>query len=62
MITRLLLAVIKFYVQIDIFIKKLYLWLKNYVSSKPTCFSWLIHRLLAKYNMCREESLTQLPS
>ena len=38
MITRVLLAVIKFYAQIDIFIKKLYLWLKKLCQFKTYMF------------------------
>ena len=36
--------------------------LKSYASSKPTCFSWLIIRLLAEYNITWEEFHAQLPS
>ena len=32
-------------------LKKLYLWLKKYASSKPTRFFWLIHQLMAEYNI-----------
>ena len=32
-------------------IKKFIYGLKSYAISKPTCFFWLIHRLMAEYNI-----------